>query len=105
NWKRELENQAQTLNLTQWVGQNSTPIVGHFSKPVCKRLLNAAVNGRIRSKTGLVDHVRSLEGYVTAHSGRRFILIMILNQHDIHRARGARAQDEVLRWLLEHLKM
>jgi D-alanyl-D-alanine carboxypeptidase/D-alanyl-D-alanine-endopeptidase (penicillin-binding protein 4) len=66
-----------------------------------KRLPNAAVNGRIRVKTGLVDHVRSLAGYVTARSGRRFIVVLMLNQHDIHRVRGARAQDAVLRWLLE----
>ena len=65
-----------------------------------KRLRDAAVNGRIRLKTGLVDHVRSLAGYVTARSGRRFIIVMMLSQHNIHRARGAQAQDAVLRWLL-----
>ena len=66
-----------------------------------KRLPNAAVNGRIRVKTGLVDHVRSLAGYVTARSGHRFIVVLMLNQHNIHRSRGAQAQDAVLKWLLE----
>jgi D-alanyl-D-alanine carboxypeptidase/D-alanyl-D-alanine-endopeptidase (penicillin-binding protein 4) len=52
-------------------------------------------------KTGSLDHVAAIAGYLQARSGRRFAVVMLHNHEDVHRGPGEEAQAALLRWLYE----
>jgi D-alanyl-D-alanine carboxypeptidase/D-alanyl-D-alanine-endopeptidase (penicillin-binding protein 4) len=56
-----------------------------------------AVSGRAHVKTGLLNEVRALAGYVLADSGRRYVVVLLVN----HPNAGAawRTQDLLLEWV------
>jgi D-alanyl-D-alanine carboxypeptidase/D-alanyl-D-alanine-endopeptidase (penicillin-binding protein 4) len=57
-----------------------------------------AASGRAHLKTGMLTNVRSIAGYVQAASGRRYVIVAIINDP---RARAAqRAHDALLEWLV-----
>lgn len=61
------------------------------------RLKGEPVTGRAWIKTGSLNGVRSIAGYVDAASGRRYAVVMLVNGP---RAGGSGpAQDELLRWV------
>ncbi len=53
-------------------------------------------------KTGSLDHVSAVAGYFQSRSGRRFIVVTMLNYTDVHRGPGEEVQEMLLRWLYEH---
>jgi D-alanyl-D-alanine carboxypeptidase/D-alanyl-D-alanine-endopeptidase (penicillin-binding protein 4) len=57
--------------------------------------------GRAHLKTGTLDHVAAIAGYLQARSGRRFSVVALHNHKDVHRGTGAEVQDALLRWLYE----
>lgn len=66
------------------------------------RLRDDALNGRAHLKTGTVDGVRALAGYVQARSGRRFVLVCLQNRPRLDVLAARNAQDALLRWVYEH---
>ncbi len=56
--------------------------------------------GRTHLKTGRVDHVSALSGYVHAADGRDFALAVFVNSEDAHRGLGQEVEGAVLGWLL-----
>ena len=50
-------------------------------------------------KTGQIDDVVSVVGYVQAKSGKRYAAVFIANQRAIHRGRGHKLRDAVLNWI------
>ena len=62
---------------------------------------DAALSGRAHLKTGSLDHVAAIAGYLQAASGRRFVVVMMLNHEGVHRGPGTEAQHAMLRWLLD----
>jgi D-alanyl-D-alanine carboxypeptidase/D-alanyl-D-alanine-endopeptidase (penicillin-binding protein 4) len=62
---------------------------------------DAALTGRAHLKTGSLDHVTAIAGYLQAHSGRRFAVVMLLNHEGVHRGPGEEAQHALMRWLLD----
>lgn len=59
------------------------------------------LTGQAHLKTGSLDHVTAIAGYLQARSGRRFSVVMLHNYEDVHRGPGEEAQVALLRWLYE----
>jgi len=66
-----------------------------------RRFDDAALTGRAHLKTGSLDHVSAIAGYMQARSGRRFAVVVLHNFDDVHRGPGEEVQWAVLRWLYE----
>ena len=64
-----------------------------------KRLGGSGLDGRAHLKTGSLDHVAAIAGYLQAKSGRRYVLSILHNYEDIHRGYGEEVQDALIRWL------
>ena len=59
------------------------------------------LTGQAHLKTGSLDHVSAIAGYLQAKSGRRYSVVMLHNYEDVHRGPGEEAQVALLRWLYE----
>jgi D-alanyl-D-alanine carboxypeptidase/D-alanyl-D-alanine-endopeptidase (penicillin-binding protein 4) len=66
-----------------------------------KRFRGEALTGRVRLKTGTINDVKSIAGYVMARSGRRFIITALQNYQGVHQGPGTEVQNVLLRWLFE----
>jgi len=77
----------------------SLPVVG-VDGTMRHRLRADPVAGRAWIKTGSLQDVRSIAGYVESASGRRYAVVMLVNGPRAE-ASGA-AQDALLRWLHEN---
>jgi D-alanyl-D-alanine carboxypeptidase/D-alanyl-D-alanine-endopeptidase (penicillin-binding protein 4) len=65
-----------------------------------KRLLGAGVAGHAHIKSGLLQDVRSIAGYVLDRQGRRHLVVMIIN-HPRASAEGEPALNALLEWVYE----
>ncbi len=66
-----------------------------------RRFNGSPLIGRAHLKTGSLDHVTAIAGYVHAKSGRRFAVAAMQAHPDIHRGPGEEVQEALLRWLYE----
>jgi D-alanyl-D-alanine carboxypeptidase/D-alanyl-D-alanine-endopeptidase (penicillin-binding protein 4) len=66
-----------------------------------RRFKNTNLVGQAHLKTGSLDHVTAIAGYLQARSGRRFALSVMQNHDDIHRGPGEEIQEALLNWLYE----
>jgi D-alanyl-D-alanine carboxypeptidase/D-alanyl-D-alanine-endopeptidase (penicillin-binding protein 4) len=57
--------------------------------------------GQAHLKTGSMDHVTAIAGYLQSRSGRRFALVALQNHTDVHRGPGEEVQEALLRWLYD----
>lgn len=78
---------------------HSLPRVGQTGT-VRHRLVGEAVAGRAWIKTGSLDGVRAIAGYLEAESGRRYALVALFNGP--RAGASAPVQDRLLRWLHRH---
>jgi D-alanyl-D-alanine carboxypeptidase/D-alanyl-D-alanine-endopeptidase (penicillin-binding protein 4) len=62
---------------------------------------DARLTGQAHLKTGSLDDVYAIAGYLQSGSGRRFSVVMLHNYEDVHRGPGEEAQVALLRWLYE----
>lgn len=67
-----------------------------------RRFRDAAMRGMAHMKTGSLDHVSSIAGYVHARSGDRYSVVVLINHPDSHRGTGEEVQEALLRWVREH---
>lgn len=65
------------------------------------RMDDGPLEGSAHLKTGSLDHVAGIAGYLQARSGRRFAVVMLQNHADIHRGYGEETQEALLRWLYD----
>ena len=65
------------------------------------RLDKRPLEGTAHLKTGSLDHVAAIAGYMQSRSGRRFAVVVLQNHTDIHRGPGEEIQEALLRWLHE----
>lgn len=56
--------------------------------------------GRMHLKTGRLDHVSAIAGIVTSRSGRRYAVVVIMNEPNAHQGSGEAVQDALLRWVV-----
>ena len=66
-----------------------------------RRFRNSDLAGKAHLKTGSLDHVTAIAGYLQSRSGRRFTVVALQNFEDIHRGPGEEVQEALLRWLYE----
>ena len=74
----------------------SMPLVG-VDGTMYRRLRNTDVVGQAHIKTGLINDVRALAGYVLDARGRRVVTVMLINHPRAHH--GNLVQDALLRWV------
>lgn len=66
-----------------------------------RRFNGSELVGQAHLKTGSLDHVSAIAGYLQAGSGRRFVVAAMVNHDDVHRGPGEELQEALLRWLYE----
>lgn len=77
---------------------SSLPIAGQDGT-MRKRLNGKIPPGNVRIKTGLLNSVRSMAGYVTSKNNRHFAIVSLHNHPGIQHTTGTLIQDELLKWL------
>jgi serine-type D-Ala-D-Ala carboxypeptidase/endopeptidase (penicillin-binding protein 4) len=63
------------------------------------RFSAAGMQGRIRLKTGRLDDVSALAGFVNAASGKTYVVVIIVNHPGAHAGIGEQIQTELIRWV------
>ena len=74
----------------------SLPILG-MDGTVKKRFRDSDMAGYAHLKTGTLDGVKSIAGYVRAHDGKQWIVVFIVNNR--HAALAEPAQNALIEWL------
>jgi len=64
-----------------------------------RRFRTPGMEGRVRMKTGNLDGVSALAGYVNSASGRNYVAVIILNHPDADQGSGAVVQAALVNWL------
>lgn len=64
-----------------------------------RRLGSHDLKGVAHMKTGSLDHVSSIAGYVLGESGERYSVVVLLNHTGAHRGPGDEVQEMLLRWV------
>ena len=75
----------------------SSLAVAAMDGTVQRRFLNGSVAGQAQLKTGSLDGVRALAGYVIDNEGRRFAVVAIVNHASAARAQSA--LDFLVQWV------
>lgn len=88
----------QDINLSPYSAEieASLPIVG-VDGTMKKRHDNCTVTAHAHLKTGSLDGVKSIAGYLQSRSGKRWIMVFIINHPNA--SAGQDAQDELIEWL------
>ncbi len=64
-----------------------------------KRLRKSNLAGRARIKTGLINGVRSMAGYVHSASGAHYTVTLLIDSSKVNYWNGNQVQDAVLEWI------
>ena len=72
-----------------------------FDGTLSHRFDDSQLAGSAHLKTGSLDHVTAIAGYLQSRSGRRFSVVVMQNYKDIHRGPGEEVQEALLHWLYE----
>ena len=75
---------------------SSLPIAGSDGT-MRRRLKDADIAGKAHIKTGSINGVRSIAGYVLAASGKRYLVVCMINHPNADQSRTA--QDALLKWV------
>jgi len=75
----------------------SMPVSGEDG--TLRRRLGGSTAGYAHMKTGRLQDVSSIAGYVQARSGRRYAVVVLHNDKDVHRGPGQELQDALVRWV------
>lgn len=78
---------------------SSMPLVG-YDGTMRKRLKDQSVAGQAHVKTGTLNDVRAIAGYVLAASGKYYAVVCLINHPNA--PRGQAAQDGLLQWVYEN---
>lgn len=77
----------------------SLPVAG-YDGTMRQRLVAQAIAGKAHIKTGMIQGVRNIAGYVLAASGKRYVVVCMINHANA--LRGQEAQDVLLQWVYEN---
>lgn len=64
-----------------------------------RRFSGEPLAGRLRLKTGSLNNVEAVAGYLLASSGRRYVVALTHNHPGVSNGAGDRVNDALLRWL------
>ena len=68
---------------------------------LARRFRDDPLTGKAHIKTGRLDDVTAIAGYLQAKSGNRYAVVALQNHTDVHRGPGEEVQEALLRWLYE----
>lgn len=85
---------------SRWMPEfmSSLPLSG-LDGTLSRRFRSAGLAGIAHMKTGSLDHVSSIAGYLLGRTGTRYAVAVLINHTDVHRGTGDEVQDALLRWL------
>jgi len=90
---------ARSAHFHVWF--DSLPVAG-IDGTLAHRLLTDDVKGKIHAKTGSVEHVNTLSGYMDLPSGKRLVFSIMANNHPLANKAGQETLDaitlEVYKW-------
>lgn len=66
-----------------------------------RRYRDQPETGRMHLKTGRLDNISTIAGYVRTASGRDLIVVVMVNAENAHRGPGDAVQDAVLHWAFQ----
>ena len=91
-------NLLQSANAHPFIAEleSSLPILG-TDGTVKKRLRDKDATGHAHLKTGTLDGVKTIAGYVNSRSGKRWIVVFFINHANA--AHGQAAQDALIEWV------
>lgn len=78
----------------------SLPLSG-MDGTMSSRLTDSTARGRMHVKTGSLDDVAGVAGYVYSESGDTYAVVVFLNQNDADRGLGQELADAVLAWTVQ----
>lgn len=76
----------------------SFPVSG-YDGTMANRFKGESLQGHAHIKTGLLDFVQTMAGYVTAKSGKRYVVVLLQNHPLAHTKAGERLQNQLIRWV------
>jgi len=79
----------------------SLPLAG-IDGTMRRRFRKEDLLGQARFKTGTLNNVRAIAGYLQSRSGRTYVVAVLHNDTGVQYGSGSRVQDALLRWLFEH---
>jgi len=80
--------------------ESSLPIMG-VDGTLKKRLPESTVTAHAHLKTGTLDGVKTVAGYVQSRTGKQWVLIFFIN--NANASAGQLAQDSLIEWVQQHL--
>jgi D-alanyl-D-alanine carboxypeptidase/D-alanyl-D-alanine-endopeptidase (penicillin-binding protein 4) len=106
--RRTLVTPEATVRLLAFMRRQKTGDLFHDSLPVAgqdgtlkSRFADSSAAGRVRAKTGTLDNVRTLSGYVTSRSGRPIAFSIMVNNQPGSQAPTRKAVDAIATALFE----
>ncbi len=78
----------------------SLPVTGNDGS-MARRFAGEPLAAHGHIKTGLLDFVQSMAGYVDAASGKRYVVVLLHNDPLAHTRASEKMQDAVLRWVYQ----
>ena len=93
-----LEGAYRDVYMPEFMSSMSLPGV---DGTLASRFKGEDLKGRSHLKTGTLNYVTAISGYMLNRNGRRLVIVIQHNGSRATAARGAKIQDEVLRWAFE----
>ena len=75
----------------------SLPMSG-YDGTMAHRFNDGPLLGHAHIKTGLLDFVQTMAGYVTTASGKRYVVVLLHNDKRAHTKAGEQLQNRIIRW-------
>lgn len=75
----------------------SLPVTGNDGA-MAYRFKNGPLTGRAHIKTGLLDFVQSMAGYVTTAAGKRYVVVLLHNHPRAHTKAAEKLQNDIIQW-------
>jgi D-alanyl-D-alanine carboxypeptidase/D-alanyl-D-alanine-endopeptidase (penicillin-binding protein 4) len=66
-----------------------------------RRRFHGDMEGRLALKTGRLENVSAIAGLAQSRSGRRYVVVVLMNARDAHRGIGNVVQEAVLEWVFD----
>jgi D-alanyl-D-alanine carboxypeptidase/D-alanyl-D-alanine-endopeptidase (penicillin-binding protein 4) len=69
---------------------------------VRKHFRHAPETGHMHLKTGHLDNVAAVAGYVLARNGHTYVVTLLMNHPTVNQGSGNAFMDAVLKWTFQH---
>lgn len=79
---------------------SSLPIAS-YDGTLQQRFTGTALEGRLHLKTGLLDGVRALAGYLVDNNAQRWVVVILHNDRNAPQRAGEKFQDALLDWIYQ----